>query len=48
MASIAGLIVGGVFSGSLGASVFLLAGLIVGVAWMASLVLPSHLGTETA
>ena len=48
VASIAGVIVGGVFYGTLGASVFLLAGLIIGVAWAASLVLPSHLGAETA
>ena len=41
VASIAGLVVGGVFYGVLGETVFVLAGLIVGAAWIASWGLPS-------
>ena len=44
VASIAGLVVGGVFYGLLGETVFVLAGLIVGAAWMASWGLPSTTG----
>ena len=43
-ASIAGFVVGGVLYGLLGETVFVLAGLIVGAAWMASWGLPSTTG----